>query len=84
MNKETIGNLHRKKLSEIVLKEKKNTRYKKKKIVNLSNKKDYSRIDQIEQIRLENKINDIINLRTSYLLKNAILLFYIQKIKQKI
>ena len=29
MNKETIGNLHRKKLSEIVLKEKKNTRYKK-------------------------------------------------------
>ena len=31
MNKETIGNLHRKKLSEIVLKEKKiNTRYKKK------------------------------------------------------
>ena len=67
MNKETIGNLHRKKLSEIVLKEKK--------IVNLSNKKDYSRIDQIEQIRLENEINDIKNLRTSYLLKNAILLF---------
>ena len=30
MNKETIGNLHRKKLSEIVLKEKKNTRFKKK------------------------------------------------------
>ena len=29
MNKETIGNLHRKKLSEIVLREKKN-RYKKK------------------------------------------------------
>ena len=74
MNKETIGNLHRKKLSEIVLKEKKIPDIKKK-IVNLSNKKDYSRIDQIEQIRLENEINDIKNLRTSYLLKNAILLF---------
>ena len=74
MNKETIGNLHRKKLSEIVLKEKKIADIKNK-IVNLSNKKDYSRIDQIEQIRLENEINDIKNLRTSYLLKNAILLF---------
>ena len=74
MNKETIGNLHRKKLSEIVRKEKKIPDIKKK-IVNLSNKKDYSRIDQIEQIRLENEINDIKNLRTSYLLKNAILLF---------
>ena len=74
MNKETIGNLHRKKLSEIVLKEKKIPDIKRK-IVNLSNKKDYSRIDQIEQIRLENEINDIKNLRTSYLLKNAILLF---------
>ena len=74
MNKETIGNLHRKKLSEIVLKEKKIPDLKNK-IVNLSNKKDYSRIDQIEQIRLENEINDIINLRTSYLLKNANLLF---------
>ena len=74
MNKETIGNLHRKKLSEIVLKEKKIPDIKKK-IVNLSNKKDYSRIDEIEQIRLENEINDIKNLRTSYLLKNAILLF---------
>ena len=74
MNKETIGNLHRKKLSEILRKEKKIPDIKKK-IVNLSNKKDYSRIDQIEQIRLENEINDIKNLRTSYLLKNAILLF---------
>ena len=74
MNKETIGNLHRKKLSEIVRKEKKIPDIKKKN-VNLSNKKDYSRIDQIEQIRLENEINDIKNLRTSYLLKNAILLF---------
>ena len=74
MNKETIGNLHRKKLSEIVRKEKKIPDLKKK-IVNLSIKKDYSRIDQIEQIRLENEINDIKNLRTSYLLKNAILLF---------
>ena len=74
MNKETIGNLHRKKLSEIVLKEKKIPDLKKK-ILNLSIKKDYSRIDQIEQIRLENEINDIKNLRTSYLLKNAILLF---------
>ena len=74
MNKETIGNLHRKKLSEIVLKEKKIPDIKNK-IVNLSNKKDYSRIDQIEQIRLENEINDIINLRASYLLKNANLLF---------
>ena len=74
MNKETIGNLHRKKLSEIVLKEKKIPDIKRK-IVNLFNKKDYSRIDQIEQIRLENEINDIKNLRTSYLLKNAILLF---------
>ena len=74
MNKETIGNLHRKKLSEIVIKEKKIPDLKKK-IINLSIKKDYSRIDQIEQIRLENEINDIKNLRTSYLLKNAILLF---------
>ena len=74
MNKETIGNLHRKKLSEIVRKEKKIPDLKKK-IVNLSIKKDYSRIDQIEKIRLENEINDIKNLRTSYLLKNAILLF---------
>ena len=74
MNKETIGNLHRKKISEIVLKEKKIPDLKKK-ILNLSIKKDYSRIDQIEQIRLENEINDIKNLRTSYLLKNAILLF---------
>ena len=74
MNKETIGNLHRKKLSEIVTKEKKIPDLKKK-IINLSIKKDYSRIDQIEQIRLENEINDIKNLRTSYLLKNAILLF---------
>ena len=74
MNKETIGNLHRKKLSEIVHIEKKIPDIKRK-IVNLSNKKDYSRIDQIEQIRLENEINDIKNLRTSYLLKNAILLF---------
>ena len=74
MNKETIGNLHRKKLSEIVRKEKKIPDLKKK-ILNLSIKKDYSRIDQIEQIRLENEINDIKNLRTSYLLKNAILLF---------
>ena len=74
MNKETIGNLHRKKLSEIVLKEKKIPDLKKK-IVNLSIKKDYCRIDQIEQIRLENEINNIKNLRTSYLLKNAILLF---------
>ena len=74
MNKETIGNLHRKKLSEIVRKEKKIPDLKKK-IINLSIKKDYSRIDQIEQIRLENEINDIKNLRTSYLLKNAILLF---------
>ena len=82
MNKETIGNLHRKKLSEIVLKEKKIPDIKRK-IVNLSNKKDYSRIDQIEQIRLENEINDIKNLRTSYLLKNAILLFLLTENQAK-
>ena len=83
MNKETIGNLHRKKLSEIVRKEKKIPDLKKK-IENLSIKKDYSRIDQIEQIRLENEINNIKNLRTSYLLKNAILLFLHTENRSKI
>ena len=75
MNKETIGNLHRKKLSEIVIKEKKIPDLKKK-IINLSIKKDYSRIDQIEQIRLENEIKDIKNLRTSYFFKECYFTFF--------